>query len=179
MGRRSVIQCCVSRRLLRYNTWLPLIIGVLIAVIFLADFLTPTGVIVSMLYPLPIYLTRFLRPLRVVPASAVLCTALTILTWYASPLAGTPWIVMINRLLVICLIWGTAYLTAQIKVLYGYIRVCSACKKIGDDEGRWVAWELYISRHSEADFTHGMCEECGLKLYPEAFKTASRKFLSM
>jgi hypothetical protein len=158
---------------------LPLIIGVLIAVIFLADFLTPTGVIVSMLYPLPIYLTRFLRPLRVVPASAVLCTALTILTWYASPLAGTPWIVMINRLLVICLIWGTAYLTAQIKVLYGYIRVCSACKKIEDDEGRWVAWELYISRHSEADFTHGMCEECGLKLYPEAFKTASRKFLSM
>ena len=28
------------------------------------------------------------------------------------------------------------------------------------------------------DFTHGMCEECGLKLYPEAFKTVSRKFLS-
>jgi hypothetical protein len=67
----------------------------------------------------------------------------------------------------------------QIKVLYGYIRVCSASKKIEDDGGRWIAWELYINRHSEADFTHGMCEECGLRLYPEAFKTVSRQFLSM
>lgn len=174
-----MLQSNVPRRLLRYNTWLPLFIGVLIAGIFLADFLTPTGVIVSILYPIPVYLTRFLRPLRVVPASAALCTALTVITWYASPLAGIPWIVMMNRLLVVCLIWGTAYLTAQIKILYGYIRVCSACKKIQDDGGRWVAWELYISRHSEADFTHGMCEECGLKLYPEAFTAVSRKFMSM
>ena len=174
-----MVQSRVPRHLLRYNAWLPLFIGVLIAGIFLADFLTPTGVTVSMLYSIPIYLTRFLRPLRVVTASAALCTALTVITWYGSPLAGTPWIGMVNRLLAVCLIWGTAYLTVQIKVLYGYVRVCSACKKIEDDGGRWVAWELYISRHSEADFTHGMCEECGLKLYPEAFKTASRKFLSM
>ena len=169
----------VPRRLLRYNTWLPLFIGVLIAGIFLADFLTPTGVIVSMLYPIPIYLTRFLRLLRVVPASAGLCTALTVITWYASPLGGTPSMVTVNRLLAVCLIWGTAYLTLQIKVLHGYIRVCSACKKIEDDGGRWIAWELYISRHSEADFTHGMCEECGVRLYPETFKSVSRKFLSM
>ena len=174
-----MIQCRVPRRLLRYNTWLPIFIGVLIAAIFLADFLTPTGVIVSMLYPIPIYLTRFLRPLRMVPASAAFCTALTLITWYASPLGGTPWMVMANRLLAVCLIWGTAYLTVQIKVLYGYIRVCSACKKIEDDGGRWIAWELYISRHSEADFTHGLCEECGLKLYPDAFNTMSRKFLSL
>lgn len=124
-------------------------ISVLIAVIFFVDFLTPTGVIVSMLYPIPIYLTRFLSPLRIVPASAVLCTALTMITWYASPPGGTLWIVMVNRLLAVYLIWGTAYLMVQIKVLYGYIRVCSACKKIEDDSGRWIAWELYISRHSE------------------------------
>lgn len=174
-----MVQSCVPRHLLRYDAWIPLIIAVLIATIFLVDLLTPMGVIVSMLYAIPTYLTRFLRPLRVVPASAMLCTILTVIAWQASPPGGIPWMVMVNRLLAIGLIWGTAYLTAQIKVLYGYIRVCSACKKIEDGGGRWVAWESYISRHSEADFTHGICEDCGLTLYPEAFKTAARKPLSL
>jgi hypothetical protein len=169
----------VPRHLLRYSAWLPIFIGVLIAGIFVCDFLTPAGVIVSMLYGIPIYLSRFLRHLRAVPVVAVLCTALTLITWQVSPSIGVPWIVTANRLLAVLLIWGAAYLTAKVKVLYGYIRVCSACKKIADDEGRWVPWEIYISRHSEADFTHGMCEECGLKLYPEAFKVVSRKLMSM
>jgi len=173
-----VVQSAVPRRLLRYHAWLPLVIGAFTAGIFLVDLLTPMSVMVSMLYAIPIYLTRFLRQLRVVPAFAVLCTILTFIGWYASAPIGIAWVVTVNRLLAVCLIWGTAYLTAQIKVLYGYIRVCSACKKIEED-GRWVVWEVYISRHSEADFTHGMCEECGLKLYPEAFKKMSRKFLSM
>ena len=173
-----MVQSAVPRRLLRYHAWLPLVIGAFIAGIFLVDLLTPMSVIVSMLYVIPIYLSRFLQPLRIVPALAVLCTALTFIGWYASSPIGISWVVTVNRLLAVCLIWGTAYLTAQIKVLYGYIRVCSSCKKIEED-GRWVAWEVYISRHSEADFTHGMCEECGLKLYPEAFKKVSRKFLSM
>ena len=173
-----MVQFCVPRRLLRYNAWIPLVIGAFIAGIFLVDLLTPMSVIVSMLYAIPIYLSRFLRPLRIVPALAALCTALTFIGWYASSPAGVPWVVTTNRVLTVCLIWGTAYLTAQIKVLYGYIRVCSACKKI-EDGGHWVAWEVYISRHSEADFTHGMCEDCGLKLYPEAFKKVSRKFFSM
>jgi hypothetical protein len=68
---------------------------------------------------------------------------------------------MVNRLLAVCLIWGTAYLTVQIKVLYGYIRVRSACKKIEDDGGRWVAWELYIGRHSEADFLTACARNAG------------------
>lgn len=173
-----MVESDVPRRLLRYNAWIPLVIGAFIAGIFVVDLLTPMSVIVSMLYAIPIYLTRFLRPLRVVPAFAILCTALTLIGWYASSPGGVPWVVLTNRLLTVGLIWGTAYLTAQIKVLYGYIRVCSACKKIEED-GRWVPWEVYISQHSEADFTHGMCEDCGLKLYPEAFKNVSRKFLSM
>lgn len=173
-----MVQSDVPRRLLRYHAWLPLAIFACIAGIFLVDLLTPMSVIVCMLYAIPIYLSRFLRPLRIVPASAVLCTALTFIGWYVSSQIGIAWVVTVNRLLAVCLIWGTAYLTAQIKVLYGYIRVCSACKKI-DEDGHWVAWEVYISRHSEADFTHGMCEDCGLKLYPEAFKKVSGKFFSL
>jgi PAS domain S-box-containing protein len=48
----------------------------------------------------------------------------------------------------------------QIKTLKGLIPICAWCKKIRDDSGYWKQLESYLQEHSEADFTHGMCEEC-------------------
>ncbi|MFH2122276.1 MAG: response regulator [Pseudomonadota bacterium] len=55
----------------------------------------------------------------------------------------------------------------EIKVLRGIIPICSFCKKIRDDEGVWEQLEKYISDHSEALFSHGVCPECCEKHYPE------------
>ena len=55
----------------------------------------------------------------------------------------------------------------QLKTLKGLFPICSACKKIRDDKGYWNQIDAYISRHSEAEFTHGICPECAKKLYPE------------
>jgi CheY-like chemotaxis protein len=55
----------------------------------------------------------------------------------------------------------------QIKLLSGIIPICSGCKKIRDDAGYWQQVEMYISKHSEAKFTHGICPECEKKLYLE------------
>lgn len=158
----------MKRALLHNRLWLAFLIAGLIAVIFVTDILTPVGVTTSMLFAIPIYLTRFLPGLWTIPVFALLCTALNMLTLFLSPPGGIPWIVTVNRLLIIGLIWGVAYLTMQVKVLHGFIRVCSACKKIEDEHGRWMAWEVYIGHRSEADFTHGICNECALKLYPES-----------
>ena len=49
--------------------------------------------------------------------------------------------------------------------------ICSSCKKIRDDEGYWQQIEEYIRDHSEADFTHGICNECVEELYPEYYQT--------
>ncbi|MBN1575546.1 MAG: DUF4118 domain-containing protein [Chitinispirillaceae bacterium] len=57
----------------------------------------------------------------------------------------------------------------QIKTLRGLIPICASCKKIRNDQGYWEQIEKYITEHSEADFTHGLCETCARKLYPEAF----------
>jgi two-component system, OmpR family, response regulator VanR len=54
-----------------------------------------------------------------------------------------------------------------IKTLHGIIPICSNCKKIRDDKGSWSQIEAYISKHSEAKFTHGICPECARELYPE------------
>ncbi len=56
---------------------------------------------------------------------------------------------------------------SRIKMLSGMLPICSYCKKIRDDKGYWSQIESYISRHSEAEFTHGMCPECAEKLYSE------------
>ena len=49
---------------------------------------------------------------------------------------------------------------AQIKRLEGIIPICSYCKKIRDDKNSWQQLEKYISEHSEALFSHGMCPDC-------------------
>lgn len=58
---------------------------------------------------------------------------------------------------------------AKVKVLSGLLPICSNCKKIRDDKGYWNRIEAYIHDHSEADFTHGICPTCAIKLYPELY----------
>ena len=48
----------------------------------------------------------------------------------------------------------------EVKILRGLLPICAVCKNIRDDEGSWGSLELYIDRHSEARFTHGMCPNC-------------------
>lgn len=54
----------------------------------------------------------------------------------------------------------------EVKVLSGLLPICSSCKKIRDDKGYWNQLEAYISKYSEAEFTHGLCPECAKALYP-------------
>ena len=48
----------------------------------------------------------------------------------------------------------------QVRTLHGLIPICAWCKKIRNDEGYWQQLEAYISEHTEADFSHGMCPDC-------------------
>ncbi len=58
---------------------------------------------------------------------------------------------------------------AKVKTLSGLLPICASCKKIRDDKGYWNQIENYISVHSNAEFSHGMCPECQRRLYPELF----------
>jgi hypothetical protein len=55
----------------------------------------------------------------------------------------------------------------NIKTLKGLLPICSSCKKIRDDKGYWQKVESYISEHTEAEFTHGICPDCVRRVYPE------------
>jgi len=53
----------------------------------------------------------------------------------------------------------------EIKTLQGILPVCSRCKKIRTEEGSWQLMENYVSQHSEAVFSHTLCEPCEDELY--------------
>lgn len=55
----------------------------------------------------------------------------------------------------------------EIKILQGYLPICASCKKIRDEKGSWHQVEKYLSEHSEAKLTHGVCPDCVARLYPE------------
>ncbi|WDP89035.1 MAG: DUF3365 domain-containing protein [Desulfobacter sp.] len=56
---------------------------------------------------------------------------------------------------------------SEIKTLSGLLPICAHCKKIRDDQGYWNSLELYLQEHSDATFSHGICQDC-LKLhYPD------------
>ena len=58
----------------------------------------------------------------------------------------------------------------EIKTLKGIIPICMHCKGIRDDKGSWTQLEKFITEHSEAEFSHGICDECLKKYYPEEYE---------
>jgi hypothetical protein len=55
----------------------------------------------------------------------------------------------------------------ELQKLRGIVQICSNCKSIKDAYGNWIPVEQFLITHPEANFSHGLCEECAKKLYPE------------
>jgi len=53
----------------------------------------------------------------------------------------------------------------EIKHLRGIIPICSYCKNVRNDDGYWEAVEAYLSEHSHAQFSHGVCPSCVKKIF--------------
>lgn len=59
---------------------------------------------------------------------------------------------------------------AQVKQLRGLLPICSYCKKVRDDQNYWHLVETYVSRHTDAQFSHGICPECFQRVMQKEFK---------
>lgn len=55
---------------------------------------------------------------------------------------------------------------AEINQLSGLLPICGHCKKIRDDKGYWNQIDEYIQNHADVTFSHGVCQECAKKYYP-------------
>jgi ligand-binding sensor domain-containing protein len=57
---------------------------------------------------------------------------------------------------------------AHIKTLRGLLPMCAWCRKVRDDSGYWSRLEEYVSEHTDAEFSHGICPECREKRFRRA-----------
>ena len=54
----------------------------------------------------------------------------------------------------------------EVKELSRLLPICASCKKIRDDKGYWNQIEKYLQEHSDITFSHSICPDCVVKLYP-------------
>ncbi len=158
----------------------------LFALIFIIDLYTPLGVADGVSYISVVLISLWSTRKNFTLMVALLSSILTIAGYYVSPPGGELWKVLMNRGLALFAIWVTAFITLQrkamdekriealgreqqiledTKVLRGLLPICASCKKIRDDKGYWNRIETYIEAHSDAQFSHGVCEDCMEKLY--------------
>lgn len=55
---------------------------------------------------------------------------------------------------------------SEVKRLTGMMRMCAWCRRIKNDEGLWEPLDLYVRKHSDVNFTHGICPDCVKEHYP-------------
>ena len=61
----------------------------------------------------------------------------------------------------------------DVQTLSGIVPICAYCKQIRDDQGYWNHLESYLSRHTDARFSHGICPSCARKEFPELTQDSS------
>ncbi len=169
--------------------------GILLFSIFLFDLAIPAGIAVGVLYVTVILVSLWL-PHR--PATLVLAIISSILILTAllfKPPAEDIWKTAFNRGISLFTVWAIALLglmrkrmeeqrnamllerekaLQEVKILRGLLPICASCKRIKDETGAWIQIEGYIKKHTEAEFTHGICPECAERLYPDIFRKVAK-----
>jgi hypothetical protein len=159
--------------------WLAVLLMVLS---FAGDVLTPLGVADGMLYATVIAAAHGGGRSGWVALTACGSSALILAGVALSPAGDSSgWTVLLNRGMSLGVVWCLAagsiawslrerrrtqvppdrdHQLHRVKSLHGLLPICAGCKKIRDPEGRWHQLEAYIQSHSEAEFTHGLCDNC-------------------
>lgn len=57
--------------------------------------------------------------------------------------------------------------TSEVNQLTGLLPICSGCKKIRDQDGRWQTLECYLNSVGDVKLSHGICRDCAKRFYPE------------
>ncbi|HJV35050.1 hypothetical protein [Geomonas sp.] len=158
--------------------------------ILAVDLKIPLGVAMAVLYSAVVLLSLRSEEKRFILFVAIVSSLFTIGPLLHKEPIDEMWKAVVNRLLALTSIWVTCYLGMQrralekkrekalverekafqeVRVLRGFLPICASCKKIRSLEGSWTLLEKYISEHSEAEFSHGLCPECTRKLFPQFF----------
>ena len=142
------------------------------------DYATGKYVMFPILFVVPVMLAAWFSAKRTAYALAVVLPLgrLAIASLFDKP---DPFVFLaINALIRMAVLGLLAFLVARtarqtkelaqrVKQLEGILPICMFCKRIRDGQENWHPLEVYISQHSKANFSHGICADCAKKHYGE------------
>jgi len=147
------------------------------AVILAADFLTGPMIHIPILVLIPVFLAAAYSAIR---TALVLAIALPLArlffnaywqaaSWWgpAAVNAGIRIAVLVALVLIIRAALRVRALSREVRLLRGILPICSFCKRIRTEDGRWVRVETYVSQRTDARFSHSLCPDCVHEHYPE------------
>lgn len=152
-----------------------------ILVLFL-DYLTGKNIEFPILYALPVGIAawNFKNPMSYALSTILPLTRAGFLYLW-NDIHSVP-VVLINTSIIVLALSTYAYLISKtasqkislekkVKVLTGILPICAGCQKIRNEKGEYERIEKYVSEHSDAQFSHGLCLDCTKRLYPDAYAT--------
>jgi hypothetical protein len=164
------------RKLLTNRKWLPAWWTGLAAAIIAVDYLVGPEIAFTYFYIFPVALAARFNGRRWGIAFAVVLPLSRFCFHFLWPSSWALSDILFSVLIRTTVLVGVAVLVdrvtcqaREIRVLQGLLPVCSFCKKIRTTDEKWQSMETYITRHSEAHFTHTFCPECAKKHYGEYF----------
>jgi hypothetical protein len=63
----------------------------------------------------------------------------------------------------------------RIETLRGIVPICSYCKQVRDDKGYWNQVEAYVSKYTDARFSHSICPNCMTAHFPKQAEALAQK----
>jgi len=140
------------------------------------DYLTGRRIHFPIFYILPVAILAWTRHPKVANTFAIILPLARIGFYYAWEDQHLLYIASINALItgIVLAILSLLIINAaekrelekRLQHLEGILPICSSCKRIRNEQGEYDQLEKYITGHSQASFTHGICPECAKKLYP-------------
>lgn len=151
--------------------------GTLVIITIAADYLTGPAIQFPIFYLLPIGLASWFRGLRWGGVLALTMSMTRLCFSVVRPDVWTNPVLVLNALIRLVVFFMLVYfidrvarqhraLQTEVRTLTGLLPICAVCKKIRNDANDWVVLEQYISDHSEASFSHGLCPDCLRQHYP-------------
>ncbi|MDD2390205.1 MAG: hypothetical protein PHP23_10790 [Desulfobacterales bacterium] len=151
------------------------------ALVLVIDYITGKSVQFPILYILPAAMAAWSNQNATAYALAILLPLARLafyFPWHETQslhMAAANSLIRILALIVYVYLFSrTSYQTSELKkevtALEGILPICASCKRIRNEHGEYEPIETYVTRHSEASFSHGICPECSKKLYPELFE---------
>jgi hypothetical protein len=192
----------IPRLVSTWSLWLviPLVL-VLVAGTFALDVTQEARIATGIPYAAVVLIASFSGNRIVTFVTVLVVVAAMVIGYQLTAAAEAPWPEFIDRVqavAVVCLLAifliHRIYVVRQrnqavteltetlqrLKLLHGMLPICSSCKKIKTNHGEWTQLESYIQSHSEAEFTHGICNDCAELMYgqflaDEEAKAAARR----